>query len=54
MIVYIKSVMYMSEHVNEFCRCCNASLINNIRRYMEIRFNSELAQAEAQANSRAR
>jgi hypothetical protein len=44
-----------TEHVNEFCRCCNASLIkSNIRRYMEVRFNSELAQGEAQANSRAR
>ena len=43
-----------AEHVNEFCHCCNASLINNIRRYMEVRFNSELAQAEAQANCRAR
>ena len=47
-----------AEHVNEFCRCCNASLIkSNIRRYMEVRFNSvnsELTQAEAQANSRAR
>jgi hypothetical protein len=44
-----------ADHENEFCRCCNASLIkSNIRRYMEVRFNSELAQAEAQANSRAR